>query len=148
MGSRTNFGIAVYHYDDLSNICVIMPSLSMKYFYPKDVQRGIVDNVKIDINEVLKDVSGWEGDSHLITRQNNLPTIIVLQGCDSTRGSFVFNYILADGKVYYRLFPFEIYKTVNIEEVEESLGKEAESGISITHTEEHEALKNQILIGL
>lgn len=148
MGSRTNFGIAVYHYDDLSNICVIMPSLSMKYFFPKDVQRGIIDNTKIDINEVVKDVSGWEGDSHKITRQNNLPTIILLQGCDSTRGSFVFNYLLVDGEVYYRLFPFEIYKTVNVEEVEESLWKEAKSGISIAHTEEHEALKKQILIGL
>lgn len=148
MGSRTNFGIAVYHYDDLSNICVIMPSLSMKYFYPKNVQRGIVDNVKIDINEVLKDVSGWEGDSSRITHQEYLPTIIVLQGEDSTRGSFVFNYLLVGGRVYYRLFPFDIYKTVNIEEVEDSLWKEAKSGISIAHTEEHEALRKNILLGL
>ena len=146
MGSRTNFGIATYHHNDLSNTCIIMPSLSQKYFYPEDVQRGIINNVKIDIHEVVKDVSGWEGDSWDETAQDYLPTIILLQGISSNRGSFVINYLKADnGKVFYRVFPFDEYKTANITEVEKDLINEMQSGISVEHTKKNDDLINSLL---
>ena len=147
MGSRTNFGIATYWRNDLSNICTIMPSLSQKYFYPEDVQRGIIDNVKIDIQEVVKDVSGWEGDSWTKTAQEYLPTIILLQSDSSDRGSFVINYLKADnGKVFYRVFSFDEYKSADITEIEKNLRNEMQSGISDNHTKEEADLIKSLLI--
>jgi len=146
MGSRTNFGIDTYRRNDLSNTCIIMPSLSQKYFYPENVKMGIIDNVKIDIQEVVKDVTGWEGDSWNKTAQEHLPTIILLQGYESEKGSFVINYLISDDKeIYYRVFSFDEYKTINIYDVEKSLFDEMKSGISSEHLKEHEYLINSLL---
>jgi hypothetical protein len=147
MGSRTNFGIATYRHNDLSNTCIVMPSMSQKYFYPTDVQRAIIDNAKIDIQKALESVSGWEGDSREKTAQEYLPTIILLQGDGSKKGSFVINYLKSDsGEIYYRIFSFKEYKTVDINEIETALTKEAESGIPSKHSEEHENLIRSLLI--
>ena len=146
MGSRTNFGIATYRRNDLSNTCTIMPSLSQKHFYPEDVQRGIIDNVKIDIQEVVKGVLGWEGDNWSKTVQKYLPTIVLLQGEGSKRGSFVINYLKGnDDKVYYRVFSFDDYKTVDIQALEEFLFIEMGSRVSIEHTKEHDDLIKSLL---
>ena len=146
MGSRTNFGIATYRNDDLSNICTIMPSMSLKYFYPENVQRGIIDSVKIDIHEVVNDVSGWEGDDWRHTAQEYLPTIILLQGDGSHRGSYVINYVKSDrGEIYYRVFSFEEYKNVDVDEIEETLKSEMESRVSSEHTKEHQDLINSLI---
>ena len=146
MGSRTNFGIATYRGNELFNTCVIMPSLSQKYFFPENIQRAIIDNVKIDIQEALRDVSGWEGDSWTKTAQEYLPTIILLQGDGSEQGSFVINYLVSDdGKIYYRIFSFEEYKTIDINELENSLLDEMKSGVLSEHSEEHEKLINSLL---
>jgi hypothetical protein len=147
MGSRTNFGIATYRQNDLSNICIIMPSMSQKYFYPGNVRRAIIDSVKIDIQEALKDVSGWEGDTWRKTAQEYLPTVILLQADGSEKGSFVINYLKSDkGKIYYRIFSFEEYKTVDIDKIETDLIKEMKSGVPSVHSKEHEDLIYLLLI--
>jgi len=144
MGSRTNFGISTYRLNDLSNTCTIMPSLSQKYFYPENVQRGIIDNVKIDIQEVVKDVSGWEGDDWNHTAQEYLPTIILLQGEGSDRGSFVINYLNEDD-LYYRVFSFDEYKAIDVDELEDILRDEMKDGVPMEHPQEHENLIKSLL---
>ena len=120
--------------------------MSQKYFYPDNVKRAIIDNVKIDIQEALRDVSGWEGDSWSKTAQEYLPTIILLQADGSEKGSFVINYLISDNEeIYYRVFSFEEYKTVNITEIETSLINEMKSGISSKHSKEHKNLINSLL---
>lgn len=128
MGSRTNFGISFYHHDDLTNTTTIMPSLSMKYFYPQNVQKAIIDNVKIDIHAALWDVSGWEGDDSRHTAQEHLPTVLLMQGSGSTKGSFVVNYVIGENGVrYYRVFPFFAYRKINIAALGKELWAEAKS---------------------
>ena len=146
MGSRTNFGISTYRRNDLSNICTIMPSMSQKYFYPENIKRAIIDNIKIDIQEALRDVSGWEGDNWSKTAQEYLPTIILLEADGSEKGSFVINYLISDkNEIYYRIFSFEEYKTIDIDKIEEILYKEMKSGISYEHSKEHKDLINSLL---
>lgn len=147
MGSRTNFGISTYRHNDLSNQCIIMPSMSMKYFYPQNVQKGIIDEVNIDILKVVEDVIGWEGDNWEHTAQEYLPTIILLQGSSSNRGSFVINYVKDDrSNIYYRVFSFLEYKNVNIRQIEKDLRDEIQIGRAIIdHTKEHEDLIRNLI---
>ena len=147
MGSRTNFGISTYHHNDLSNQCTIMPSLSMKYFYPEKVKEAIIDNVKIDIQKVVESVSGWEGDSWDYTAQEYLPTILLLQGDSSNLGSFVVNYKKADGgEIYYCVFSFDEYKNADISQIEKDLDAEiAIGGSIIEHTKSHEDLIKKLI---
>ena len=142
MGSRTNFGISTYHHNDLGNQCTIMPSLSMKYFYPENIKNAIIDNVKIDIQKAVEDVSGWEGDSWQHTAQEYLPTIILLQGSGSDMGSFVVNYKIDDkDNIFYRVFSFLEYKEVDTRQIEEDLDNEIQLGRAIIeHSKEHEEL--------
>jgi hypothetical protein len=148
MGSRTNFGIATYRHDDLSNIVIIMPSMSQKYFYPQNVKDAIIDNVKIDIQKVLEDVSDWEGDSWTHTAQEYMPTIILLQGSGSYRGSFVVNYLKNEDSdiIYYRVFSFEKYKEINLVNVDKVIQFECENEVTTEqHTKEEEMLINRLL---
>lgn len=147
MGSRTNFGISTYRHNDLSNQCIIMPSLSMKYFYPQNVKNAIIDNVKIDIQKAVEDVSGWEGDSWNHTAQEYLPTVILLQGSSSDRGSFVINYVKDDrNNIYYRVFSFSEYMDADINQIEKDLGDEMKIGRPIIeHTKEHEDLIENLI---
>lgn len=145
MGSRTNFGISTYRHNDLSNICIIMPSLSMKYFYPQNVQKGIIDDTNIDILKVVKDVSGWEGDDSTHTAQEYLPTVILLQGSSSNRGSYVINYLKDDNNIYYRVLSFSDYKTINIDQIEKDLRAEMQIGQIVEHEKEHEDLIRNLI---
>ncbi len=147
MGSRTNFGISTYRHNDLSNQCIIMPSMSMKYFYPENVKNAIIDDVKIDIQKAVADVSGWEGDSWQHTAQEYLPTIILLQGETSNRGSFVINYVKDDrNNIFYRVFSFSEYKDANIGQIEKDLRDEMQIGHAIIeHTNEHENLIKNLI---
>ncbi len=97
---------------------------------------------------MVEDVSGWEGDNWQHTAQEYLPTVILLQGSSSNRGSFVINYVKDDrNNVFYRVFPFSEYKDADINEIEKDLRDEMQIGHAIIeHTKEHEDLiKNLIL---
>ncbi|MBN9300297.1 MULTISPECIES: hypothetical protein [Dysgonomonas] len=146
MGSRTNFGISTYRHNDLSNICIIMPSLSMKYFYPQNVQKGIIDDTNIDILKVVEAVSGWEGDDITHTAQEYLPTVILLQGSSSNRGSFVINYLKDDrGNIFYRVLSFSDYKTANIDQIEKDLRDEMQIGQIVEHGKELDNLIRNLI---
>ncbi|OJX63103.1 MAG: hypothetical protein BGO84_14460 [Dysgonomonas sp. 37-18] len=118
----------------------------MKYFYPQNVQKGIIDDTNIDILKVVEAVSGWEGDDITHTAQEYLPTVILLQGSSSNRGSFVINYLKDDrGNIFYRVLSFSDYKTANIDQIEKDLRDEMQIGQIVEHGKELDNLIRNLI---
>ena len=126
MGSRTTFSLYGYCHNDVNNLTYLIPSIKWKYFYPESIKEAILDERTFDPQIAFKETSGWEGDPLMNYSSEYLPTIVLLEGDGSNKGSFVFLFLKKDRKIAIRCFTFSDFKKCPTYKVEEELRKEIE----------------------
>ena len=126
MGSRTTFSLYSYCNNDVNNLVYLIPSIKWKYFYPEAIKYAIIDSKTFDPQKAFKETSGWEGDPLMNYSSEHLPTIVLLEGGYSNKGSFVFLFLKKEKQIAIRCFTFDEFKICNIPKIEEDLRKEIE----------------------
>lgn len=138
MGSRTTIAIYSYRDADFNNIVTLIPSIRWKYFYPEDVTKNIIDKKTFDFQKMVSGVSGWEGHPLMDYSDEYLPTLILLEGEECSKGSFVIFFKKNNSMIALRSFSFEEIKGKGVAKIEEDINKELETGIE---TEESKRVK-------
>ena len=126
MGSRTTFSLYSYSNNDVNNLVYLIPSIKWKYFYPQDLKDSIIDSKTFDLQKAFKETSGWEGDPLMNYSSDYLPTIVLLEGGYSDKGSFIFLFLKKQKQIAIRCFTFDEFKGSNLSKIEEDLRKEIE----------------------